>query len=207
MAGTFFLRRRKAPNLRAARLTLLMQYAIFRPMQILFSKNEIEEKVAQLGTEIAKTYAGEKLTVIGILKGCYMFMSDLMKFLPADVQIDFACLSSYGNSDSPQGKVKILSDIRQDIRGRHVLIVDDILDTGLSLNAYKLHLNQMEPASVKICTLVDKRCRREADIEPDFYGFRMDDGFIVGYGLDYAEKYRTIPEIYVLDPDDIGETA
>lgn len=173
-------------------------------MEILFSQEQIEQRVAELGKEISSFYSGQKLTVIGILNGCFMFTSDLVKHIDTDIHIDFARLSSYGNCDSPQGAVRIISDIQQDIVGRHVLIVDDILDTGQSLKAYKKHLEAKGPESVRICTMIDKTYRREAAIEPDFFGFRIEDGFIVGYGLDFADKYRNLPAIYVLDPTETG---
>lgn len=168
-------------------------------MKVLYPAQEIAQRVKILAQEITKTYSGCELTVIGILKGSFIFLSDLVRAIDMPLQIDFATLSSYGNADCPQGEVKILNNIKLDITGRHVLLVDDILDTGESLSAYKRYLEQKGPASVRICTMVNKTCRRSAAIQPDFYGFRIEDGFVVGYGLDYAEQYRALPDICVLE--------
>ena len=170
-------------------------------MEILFTPEAIQARVAELGREINEAYKGQDLTIVGILNGCFMFMADLCKQFDASVQIDFARLSSYGNSDCPD-VVKLLNDLRLDIKDRHVLVVDDILDTGQSLSKYCDHLKTKGPRSVRICTMIDKTARRTIAIEPDFYGFRIEDGFIVGYGLDFAERYRTLPAIYVLDPSE-----
>ncbi|MCK7509995.1 MAG: hypothetical protein MZV70_42140 [Desulfobacterales bacterium] len=124
-------------------------------------------------------------------------MSDLVRQIDLPVKVGFARLSSYGNSDSPQGDVKILEDVREPIDRKHVIIVDDIMDTGHSLYAFKKHLEDQGPASVKICTMIDKTCRRDTSLSPDFYGFRIADGFVVGYGLDFAENFRALPDICV----------
>ncbi|HOM30307.1 MAG TPA: hypoxanthine phosphoribosyltransferase [Deltaproteobacteria bacterium] len=172
-------------------------------MRKLYDALAISRKVSQLGEEISRSYMGKELLVVGILKGGFMFMSDLVRAVSLPTRIDFARLSSYGKSDSPEGDVKIVDDVHEDIQGVHVLVVDDIMDTGHSLLAFKRHLERMGPASVKICTMIDKTARREAPISPDFFGFRIEEGFVVGYGLDYAESYRTLPELYVLDASDI----
>ncbi len=171
-------------------------------MKVLFNAREIAQKVQEIGETLTREYDGTELFVVGILKGGFMFMSDLVRHIHLPVKIGFVRLSSYGNSDSPQGDVRILNDIQEAIKGKHVLIVDDIMDTGQSLVAFKRHLESKGPRSVKICTMIDKTERRTVPMEPDYYGFRIPEGFIVGYGLDYAEDYRTLPEIYVLEPDD-----
>ena len=176
-------------------------------MRILFNAREIAQKVQELGAEITATYEGSELFIIGILKGGFMFMSDLVRHINMPVKIGFVRLSSYGNTDSPQGNVKIIDDLDEAIKGKHVLIVDDIMDTGQSLVSFKKHLESKGPSSVKICTMIDKTCRRTVPMEPDDYGFRIDDGFIVGYGLDYAEDYRALPDIYVIEPDNRREQA
>jgi len=168
-------------------------------MKVLFRADEIAERVKTLGSEISSYYRGRDLTVVGILKGSFMFLSDLVRRIDVPVQLEFVRLSSYRNASEPQGTVKISMDIEDDIRGRNVLIVDDILDTGQSMLAFKRHLEEMGVHSVMVCTLLDKTYRRAAPIQPDFYGFRIEDGFVVGYGLDYAEQYRTLPDIYVID--------
>lgn len=171
-------------------------------MKVLFNAREIAQKVQEIGETLTREYDGTELFVVGILKGGFMFMSDLVRQIHLPVKIGFVRLSSYGNSDSPQGDVRILNDIQEAIKGKHVLIVDDIMDTGQSLVAFKRHLESKGPESVKICTMIDKTERRTVPMEPDYYGFRIPEGFIVGYGLDYAEDYRALPEIYVLEPDD-----
>lgn len=168
-------------------------------MKVLYRADEIKGKVEELGERITAAYRGSELLVVGILKGGFIFVSDLVRHLDLPVRIEFVHLSSYGLSDSPQGAVKIQSDIGDSVKGRHVLIVDDIMDTGNSLAAFKEHLEAEGPASVKICTMIDKTSRRSREIEPDYYGFRVTDGFIVGYGLDYAENYRALPDIYELE--------
>jgi len=168
-------------------------------MKVLFRADEIAERVKVLGREISSCYHGGDLMVIGILKGSFMFLSDLVRQIDVPVQLDFVRLSSYMNAREPQGAVKITMDIEYDIKGRDVLIVDDILDTGQSMLAFRRHLEEKSVQSVRVCTLLDKTYRRQAPIQPDFYGFRIEDGFVVGYGLDYAEQYRALPDIYVLD--------
>lgn len=176
-------------------------------MKVLYTEGEISRKVSELAHEISQKYTGCDLMVIGILKGGFMFMSDLVRRLTIPVKIEFARLSSYGCSDRPSGDVNIVDDIHEAVEGRHVLIVDDIMDTGHSLLAFKEHLLEKGPASVRICTMIDKTVRREASISPDYYGFRIADGFVVGYGLDFAENYRTLPGLYVLDPDETGGSS
>lgn len=176
-------------------------------MKVLYPASEITRKVKELGETITIEYQGKDLLVIGVLKGGFMFMSDLVRYLSLPVKIEFVRLSSYGCSDSPQCEVKIMDDIRVgSVKGKHVLIVDDIMDTGQSLVSFKRHLEAKGPASVKICTMINKTARRAQAIEPDFYGFRIEDGFIVGYGLDYAEDYRALPDIYVIEPSNRRNT-
>jgi hypoxanthine phosphoribosyltransferase len=169
-------------------------------MKVLFPASEIARRIQELGKKITSEYQGKDLLIIAILKGGFMFASDLVRSVDLPIKIDFVRLSSYGCSDCPQGEVKILSDIEDSVAGKHVLVVDDILDTGHTLLAFKKHLQSRSPASVKICIMIDKTCRRDALIQPDYYGFRIEDGFIVGYGLDYAENYRALPDIYVFEP-------
>jgi hypoxanthine phosphoribosyltransferase len=176
-------------------------------MKVLYNAREIAEKVRDLGEKITSVYEGDELYIVGILKGGFMFMSDLVRHIQMPIKIGFVRLSSYGNSDSPQGNVKILDDLEDAIKGKHVLIVDDIMDTGQSLLSFKKHLESKGPISVKICTMIDKTERRAVSMEPDYYGFRLEEGFIVGYGLDYAENYRALPEIYLLDPNDRRNSA
>ena len=170
-------------------------------MKVLFDAGEIAQKVNELGDEITAAYEGCNLYIVCILKGGFIFMSDLVRQIRMPVKIGFVRLSSYGNSDRPQGNVKILDDLEDAIQGRHVLIVDDIMDTGQSLLAFKKHLESKGPISVKICTMINKTERRTVPMEPDYYGFDVSEGFIVGYGLDYAEDYRALPEICIIEPN------
>jgi len=183
-------------------LTVLIQCYICFFMRVLYTAEEIAARVAQLADEITTVYNGSNLVVIGILKGCFVFMSDLVREIKLPLEIDFARLASYGDSDSPSGQVKILKDIEIDIEDKSILIVDDIMDTGHTLHVFKEHLIAKGAISVKICTLIDKNWRRQVHMKPDFTGFYLEKGFVVGYGLDYGEKYRTLPEIYVLEPQD-----
>jgi len=176
-------------------------------MKVLFNAAEIAQKVNELGQEITAEYEGCNLYVIGILKGGFIFMADLVRAIRMPVRVGFVRLSSYGNSDRPQGNVKILDDVEDAIQGRHVLIVDDIMDTGQSLLAFKKHLESKGPVSVKICTMINKKQRRNVPMEPDYYGFEVPEGFIVGYGLDYAEDYRALPEICVIESNNGGGNA
>lgn len=168
-------------------------------MKVLYPASVITGKVRELGEAITEEYRGKELFVIGILKGGFIFVSDLVRHVKLPIKIEFVRLSSYGCSDSP-GEVKILDAVSDDVKGKHVLIVDDIMDTGHSLVCFKKYLEAKGPASVKICTMINKTSRRDQTIEPDYYGFRITDGFIVGYGLDYAEDFRALPDICVIEP-------
>jgi len=166
--------------------------------KILFSKVEIDEKVHELGNILSRDYAGKELLMVGILKGASVFLADLVRVMDIDVRIDFIAVSSYGTSSKSTGVVRILKDLDKSIELRHVLIVEDIVDTGLTLNYLLEILKARNPASVRICTLLDKPSRREVNVPVDYNGFAIPDEFVVGYGLDYNEKYRHLPEIYVL---------
>ncbi|SFF96465.1 hypoxanthine phosphoribosyltransferase [Desulfotomaculum arcticum] len=166
--------------------------------KVLVSLEAIKQKISELGSVISSDYTGKNLLVVGILKGAMVFMSDLIRSLSVDVQIDFMAVSSYGASSQSTGVVRILKDLEQTIEGKHVLIVEDIVDTGLTLNYLQEILKARGPASVRICTLLDKPSRREVDVAIDYNGFSIPDEFVVGYGLDYNEKYRNLPEIYIL---------
>jgi len=168
---------------------------------ILLSEEEIREKVRELGETIRKDYEGKDLFMLAILKGSVVFMADLMRAIDHPVQIDFMSIASYGNSRKSSGIVKILKDIDQNISGKNVLIVEDIMDSGQTLSFLVDLLQARNPQSLKICTFLDKPSRRVADIQPDYYGFVVPDEFIVGYGLDFAEKYRNLPYVAALKPE------
>lgn len=165
--------------------------------EVLISKEQIEAKVAEMGGIISRRYEGRDLLLVCILKGALVFMSDLMRCISIPLSIDTMAVTSYGASTVSSGVVKIIKDLDVPIEGRHVLIVEDIVDTGLTLNYLVSALKNRKPASVKICTLLDKPDRRKAPVTPDYNGFVIPDKFVVGYGLDYREKYRNLPFVGV----------
>lgn len=166
--------------------------------KILVTEEEIDEKVRELGREITEDYKDKDLMLVGILKGAVVFMSDLMRAIDRPVFIDFMDVSSYGQSSVSTGNVKIIKDLDYDIENKHILIVEDIIDTGQTLAYLKDNLTRRGAKSVKVCAFLDKADRRLADVPIDYCGFSIPDEFIVGYGLDYAEKYRNFPYIGAL---------
>lgn len=169
--------------------------------KVLLSKEEISAKVKELGEKISKDYEGKNLLLVSVLKGSVVFMADLMRAITVHCNIDFMAVSSYGNGVKTSGVVKIIKDLDIPLEGYDVLIVEDILDSGMTLGYIRELLYARNPASMKICTLFDKPIRRKVDIKADYVGFEVPDEFIVGYGLDYAERYRNVPFIGVLKPE------
>ena len=168
---------------------------------ILVSEQQLWDKVAELGAAISRDYAGRDLLLVSILKGAVVFMADLMRAVTIPCGIDFMVVSSYGGANTTTtGLVKIIKDLDQDLTGKDVLIVEDILDTGVTLSHLVPMLQMRNPNSVRICAILSKPSRRQADIEPDYKGFDVPDEFVVGYGLDYDEKYRNLPYVGVLKP-------
>jgi hypoxanthine phosphoribosyltransferase len=166
---------------------------------VLVSEEQLKAKVAELGAQISRDYAGKNLVLVSILKGSVVFMADLMRAVSIPCNIDFMVVSSYGGSNTTtSGLVKIIKDLDGDLSGKDVLIVEDILDTGVTLSNLVPMLKMRNPNSVKICTILDKPSRRKAAIQPDYEGFQVPDEFVVGYGLDYDEKYRNLPYVGVL---------
>ena len=164
--------------------------------EILFSEEQLQARVKELGAQIAKDYEGEDLLLVGILKGSVPFMADLMRAIPLEgLTIDFMQVSSYGGGTTTSGEIKISKDLGTDIEGKNVLIVEDIVDTGLTLRNLKQLLLARNPKSLKVCTIMDKPSRRRVELVPDYRGFEVDDLFIVGYGLDYDQLYRNLPYI------------
>ncbi|MBE6860117.1 MAG: hypoxanthine phosphoribosyltransferase [Ruminococcus sp.] len=160
--------------------------------QVYIPEDKIKQKVAELGKIISKDYENKDLLLVGILKGSVVFLSDLMREISIPVSIDFMTVSSYKNSSFSSGSVDILSDLSTDISGKDVLIVEDIIDSGITLSRLVPMLEKRNPASIKLCTLLDKPDRRKIDINVDYVGFEIENKFIVGYGLDYAEKFRNL---------------
>ena len=169
--------------------------------EVLISREQLADKVAELGAKISEDYQGESLFLIGILKGSVPFMADLMRAITLDVEMDFMSVSSYGSGTKTSGVVRILKDLDSDIAGRNVLIVEDIIDSGLTLAYLKEYLSKRNPKSLKIVTMLSKPARRKADIEADYTGFVVEDKFIVGYGLDIDQKYRNLPDISWIKED------
>ena len=167
---------------------------------ILFTEEELKNRVAQLGQEIARDYAGKHPVCIGVLKGVVVFFADMIRAIPLPCDIDFMCVSSYHGTQST-GTLNIKKDLTMDIEGRDIIILEDILDTGLTLSYTVSYLLSKNPASVKICTLLDKPARRKSNIIADYVGFSIDDFFVVGYGLDYDEAYRNLPYVGILKPE------
>ena len=168
---------------------------------VLLTEEEIKNRVSELGKQISADYAGEDIFVVGVLKGSFVFMSDLVRAIDGDVSIDFLVASSYGDSTETSGSVQIKKDLDRSPSGKNVLIVEDIIDSGVTLKSLKDHYFAGKGAkSVKICTLLDKPARRKTDVVPDYSGFTVDDRFIIGYGLDYAEQFRQLPHITYLVP-------
>ena len=169
--------------------------------KVLYSEKELSDVVAELGAQISEDYKDRNLLMVSVLKGSIVFMSDLMRAVTIPCEIDFMAVSSYGNKTTSSGTVRILKDLDRDISGYDVLLVEDILDSGKTLNYLIDVLYARNPSSIRICTLFDKPERREVDIFADYKGLSVPDEFIVGYGLDFAEKYRNLPYIGVLKDD------
>jgi hypoxanthine phosphoribosyltransferase len=169
--------------------------------EVLITSQEIDEKVREIGARITEDYRGEKPLLIGILRGAVVIMSDLMRHIDLQCEVDFMDISSYGTGTSSSGVVRILKDLEEDITDRHVLIVEDIIDTGLTLSYLMRSLQARKPASLEICALLSKPSRRRADLDVRYLGFEVPDEFVVGYGLDYAGAYRNLPDICVLKPE------
>ncbi len=168
--------------------------------RVLLSEKEIQLKVREIGAKISADYEGKNPIFVGVLKGCFIFMADLMRSVNIRCSMDFMAVSSYSGTSST-GAVKINKDLSQDILGRHLILVEDILDSGVTLNYLKQYLTVRKPASIRIATLLDKPARRKADIFADYSCFEVPDAFVVGYGLDYNETYRNLPYIGILKPE------
>lgn len=170
-----------------------------RKERVLFSSEEINKKNSELGKKISRDYNGKKLVVISLLRGSFIFAADLVREITIPVEIDFMTTSSYGNAEESSGRVDIVTDIRCDLEGKEVLIVDDIMDSGYTMKQVIKHIEGKNPNSIKTCVILDKYSRRKVDLCPDYAGFRIPDVFIVGYGLNYGDYYRNIPYIFTYD--------
>jgi hypoxanthine phosphoribosyltransferase len=167
--------------------------------RVIISKRKIQTKVKELGRQISSDYADKEPILIGILNGVVFFFTDLVKSLTIPSKIDFIRASSYGSSQESSGAINLVKDVEIPVRGQDIIVVEDIVDTGLTLSYLVKNLKKRKPASVKICALIDKTERREKEVAIDYCGFRVEEGFLVGYGLDYAEQYRYLPDICVIE--------
>lgn len=172
-----------------------------KDVEILFSRERIRHRVAEMGREIDRDYAGEAIVLVGVLKGAAIFLADLARSISVDNTFDFVAVSSYGKGQRSSGAVKLIKDLDQSIEGRNVIIVEDILDTGLTLNFLRGLFEQHQPKTLRIAALLDKPSRRLESIDADYVGFTIPNQFVIGYGMDYAERYRNLPDICLMPPE------
>ena len=169
--------------------------------EVLFTQEELDRRVSELAQEIERDYAGKEILLVSVLRGSFIFMADLVRKIQLPCLVDFMSVSSYGKGTSSTGQVQITKDLSEDIAGMHVLVVEDILDSGNTLSYLLRLLEQRHPASIRLCTLLDKPERRIKPVQVHYCGFSIPDAFVVGYGLDYAERYRNLPYIGILKPE------
>jgi hypoxanthine phosphoribosyltransferase len=170
-------------------------------LQVLFSREQIQARVEEMGRQIDRDYAGEKIVLVGVLKGAAIFLADLARSISVDNTFDLVAVTSYGKAQWSCGAVKLIKDLDQAIEGKNVILVEDILDTGLTLHFLRSLLEQQQPKSLRIAALLDKPSRRLGAIEADYVGFTIPNQFVIGYGMDYAERYRNLPDICLMPPD------
>ena len=167
--------------------------------KVLYTKKEIDKRVKKIADIISHDYQGKELIVVGVLKGAFVFMADLIRYFSIPCIVDFIRVSSYGSSTVSSGKIVIKKDIETSIEGKDILIIEDIIDTGLTLSLLVDRLKERNPHSLKVCAFLDKRRRRKVEFEADYVGFTIDDGFVVGYGIDFNEMGRFLPEVCVIE--------
>ncbi|WP_374711334.1 hypoxanthine phosphoribosyltransferase [Symbiobacterium terraclitae] len=167
----------------------------------LLSAEQIAARVRELGAEISRDLAGQTVLVVGVLKGAFVFCADLLRCLTVPAEVDFMAVSSYGSATESSGVIRILKDLDASVTGKHVLLAEDIVDSGLTLRYLKEYLEHQNPASLRVCVLLDKPARRQTQVAVDYVGFTIPDEFIVGYGIDYAEQYRHLPYIGIVGED------
>lgn len=171
-------------------------------LSVLFTAEEIAAAVKRLAAEISRDYVDKNPLLIAVLKGSFVFLADLIRQLNLPLEIEFAQLSSYGHGKESAGKIRVVKDVESDIKGRHVLVIEDIIDTGLTAQFFLEHLRNRQPASVKLCSLTDKPSRTQAKINIDYLGMTVPDRFIVGYGIDWDEKFRYLPDICAIEDEE-----
>lgn len=172
-------------------------------MEVMLSAEQIDTRIRELAAEISKDYEGKSLFLVGVLKGAIIFLSDLIRYITVPLEIDFIAVSSYGSDTTSSGVVRIQKDLEQSLKGKDVLIVEDIVDTGLTLNYLYKNIQSRQPDSLKVVTLLDKPERRKVEFNPDYCGFAIPDRFVIGYGLDYDENYRQLADICILNTIDL----
>ena len=168
-------------------------------LHTLFRRDKIEATVKRLAAEIKEDYHGKYPLLVGVLKGSFMFMADLVRLLDFPLEVEFVRLASYGRCRQSSGKIKVVQGLRSEIKGREVLVVEDIVDTGLTTSFLLAHLQRKKPASLKLCALIDKPSRRQVAVSIDYLGFTVPDKFLVGYGLDWNQKFRNLPDLFILE--------
>jgi hypoxanthine phosphoribosyltransferase len=173
--------------------------------EVLIDEDRLQSRIRELGAELSVDYEGREVLLVGVLKGAVFFMADLMRCLTVPCEIDFMAISSYGASTDSSGVVRILKDLDINIEGRHVLVVEDIIDSGLTLSYLLRNLESREPATLEICALLTKPARREIDVPVRYVGFEIPNRFVIGYGLDFGERYRNLPYVAVLSDDALSE--
>jgi hypoxanthine phosphoribosyltransferase len=181
--------------------TTYMTAANYQGLEVLYTRQQIAERVAEMGAQITRDLNGEKLVMVGVLKGAAPFLADLARAVQVDATFDFVATSSYGHGSRSSGAVKLIKDLDQSIEGKNVLVVEDILDTGITLAYLRKIFLQQRPKMLRIATLLDKPSRRIEQIKPDYVGFSIPNLFVIGYGMDYAERYRNLPDICLMTPD------
>lgn len=177
------------------------------PIKVVFSPEAIQRRVRELAEQISADFAGQEPIMLGVLKGCFIFLSDLVRQVDFPLEVDFVRLASYGSSATSSGQVQLVKAPELPIKGRPVVVVEDIIDTGITLKWLREYLESMEPSAVRLCVLVDKAERREVEVEVDYVGFKVPGGFLVGYGLDFDEQYRFLPGIYELNQQGAGKKS
>jgi hypoxanthine phosphoribosyltransferase len=185
--------------------TFMAAATIHTGLEILFTRDQISKRVAEMGEQISRDFSGQKVVLIGVLKGATIFLADLARCISLDATFDFLSTSSYGKGHQQSGEVRLLKDVDHSVEGQNIILVEDILDTGLTLSYLRRVLSAHQPRSLKIAALLDKPARRIQKIEGDYIGFTIPNKFVVGYGLDYAERYRNLPDICVIPPSALGD--
>jgi hypoxanthine phosphoribosyltransferase len=186
------------PKPHKSRDTVSMETVTSQGLEVLYSRQQIADRVAEMGAQISRDLNGEKLVMVGVLKGAAFFLVDLSRAIQAEATFDFVAVSSYGKGQRSSGAVKLIKDLDQSIEGKNVLVVEDILDTGLTLAYLRKLFLQQHPKSLRIATLLDKPSRRMEQIEADYVGFSIPNLFVIGYGMDFAERYRNLPDICLM---------